>query len=323
MPRLRYIGNFDKGYTRKREGEDWQYFDPDGKRVRAKSVIGRLNALALPPAYEDAWYCPYPNGHIQAVGFDAKGRRQYRYHPDFSSRKDADKYARVLNFAAKLPAIRKQIEKDIRRRDMSVDRVVAGVIRLLDIGKIRVGNAQYARDNNSFGATTLRNRHAKVKGAKVILEYVGKSGKPQRINIEDRRLSTIIRQCHDLPGQALFQYVAEDGCLRAVTSSDVNDYLKRHAGEFTAKDFRTWGASAIAFGTLVRADEAITLKEMLIEVASKLGNTPAIARKSYIHPAIIEAVQAGASARVAIKLPRATPYLAAEERGLIKFLSKA
>ena len=240
MPRLRYIGNFDKGYTRKREGDDWLYFDPDGRRVRAKSVIGRLNALALPPAYEDAWYCPYPNGHIQAVGFDAKGRRQYRYHPDFSSRKDADKYARVLNFAAKLPAIRKQIEKDIRRRDMSADRVVAGVIRLLDIGKIRVGNAQYARDNNSFGATTLRNRHAKVKGAKVLLEYVGKSGKLQRISIEDRRLSTIIKQCHDLPGQALFQYIGDDGGLRAVTSSDVNDYLKRHAGEFTAKDFRTW-----------------------------------------------------------------------------------
>ena len=323
MPRLRYIGNFDKGYTRKREGDDWLYFDPDGRRVRAKSVIGRLNALALPPAYEDAWYCPYPNGHIQAVGFDAKGRRQYRYHPDFSSRKDADKYARVLNFAAKLPAIRKQIEKDIRRRDMSADRVVAGVIRLLDIGKIRVGNAQYARDNNSFGATTLRNRHAKVKGAKVLLEYVGKSGKLQRISIEDRRLSTIIKQCHDLPGQALFQYIGDGGGLRAVTSSDVNDYLKRHAGEFTAKDFRTWGASAIAFGTLVRAGEAITLKEMLVEVSAKLGNTPAIARKSYIHPAIIEAVQAGAAKRVAMKLPRATEYLDQDERGLIKFLSKA
>ena len=323
MPRLRYIDNFEKGYTRRREGEAWAYFDPDGKRVRTKSVITRLNSLALPPAYEDAWYCPYPNGHIQAVGFDAKGRRQYRYHPDFSARKDADKYTRVLDFAAKLPAIRKQIEKDIRRRDMSVDRIVAGVIRLLDIGKIRVGNVQYARDNNSFGATTLRNRHAKVKGAKVILEYVGKSGKRQRMSIEDRRLSTIIKQCHDLPGQALFQYVGDDGGLRPVTSSDVNEYLKQHAGEFTAKDFRTWGASAIAFGALVRAGEAITLKEMLVEVSAKLGNTPAIARKSYVHPAIIEAVQAGATKRGVIKLPRATSYLDAEERGLIKFLSKA
>ena len=323
MPRLRYIGSFEKGYTRRRDGEAWAYFDPDGKRVRTKSVVSRLNSLALPPAYEDAWYCPFPNGHIQAVGFDAKGRRQYRYHPDFSARKDADKYARVLDFAAKLPAIRKQIEKDLRRRDMSVDRVVAGVIRLLDIGKIRVGNVQYARDNNSFGATTLRNRHAKVKGAKVVLEYVGKSGKLQRISIEDRRLSTIIKQCHDLPGQALFQYIGDDGGLRPVTSSDVNDYLKQHAGEFTAKDFRTWGASAIAFGALVRAGETITLKEMLVEVSAKLGNTPAIARKSYVHPAIIEAVQAGAAKRGVIKLPRATPYLDPEERGLIKFLSKA
>ncbi len=323
MTRLRYIERFDKGYTRKREGDNWRYFEPNGRPVRAKSIIARLNALALPPAYEDAWYCPYANGHIQAVGTDAKGRRQYRYHPDFSARKDADKYARVLAFAAKLPTIRKQVETDVRRRDLSVDRVVAGVIRLLDVGKIRVGNAQYARENKSFGATTLRNRHATIQGSRVMLEYMGKSGKPQRISITDRRLCTIVKQCHELPGQALFQYLDDNGDRHAVTSGDVNDYLKHHAGEFTAKDFRTWGASVIAYAALAQSEGEITLKDMLAEVSAELGNTPAIARKSYVHPAIIEAAQAGANKRPDWRLPRSTKYLTAEERGLLQFLKKA
>lgn len=321
MPRLRYIERFDQGYTRKRDGDGWRYFEPSGRAVRAKGVITRLNALALPPAYEDAWYCPYPNGHIQAVGTDAKGRRQYRYHPDFSARKDADKYARVLAFAAKLPAIRKQVESDIRRRDLSVDRVVAGVIRLLDVGKIRVGNVQYARENKSFGATTLRNRHATIKSNRVMLEYMGKSGKQQKISITDRRLCTIVKQCHDLPGQTLFQYLDDDGNTRPVTSGDVNNYLKTHAGDFSAKDFRTWGASVIAYSALARMKGDITLKEMLAEVAAELGNTPAIARKSYVHPAIIEAVQADGKRQDWVS-PRATAFLTAEERGLLKFLKR-
>lgn len=323
MTRLRYIERFDQGYTRKRAGDGWRYFERNGRPVRAKSIIARLNALALPPAYEDAWYCPHSNGHIQAVGTDAKGRRQYRYHPDFSARKDADKYARVLAFAAKLPAIRKQVEIDIRRRDLSIDRVIASVIRLLDVGKIRVGNVQYARENKSFGATTLRNRHATIKGSRVMLEYMGKSGKSQRISITDRRLCTIVKQCHELPGQTLFQYLDDNGDRHAVSSSDVNDYLKRHAGEFTAKDFRTWGASAIAYAALAQREGEITLKDMLAEVSAELGNTPAIARKSYVHPAIIEAAQAGADKRRDWRLPRANLYMTAEERGLMQFLKKA
>lgn len=321
MPRLRYIERFDQGYTRKRDSDGWRYFEPNGLPVRAKSVIARLNALALPPAYEDAWYCPFPNGHIQAVGTDAKGRRQYRYHPDFSARKDADKYARVLAFAAELPAIRKQVESDIRRRDLSIDRVVAGVIRLLDVGKIRVGNVQYARENKSFGATTLRNRHATIKANRVLLEYTGKSGKQQKISITDRRLCTIVKQCHDLPGQTLFQYLDADGDTRPVTSGDVNNYLKTHAGDFTAKDFRTWGASVIAYSALARMQGDITLKEMLTEVATELGNTPAIARKSYVHPAIIEATQVDGKIRDWTS-PRATSHMTAEERGLLKFLKQ-
>ncbi len=322
MTRLRYIERFDKGYTRKRSGDGWRYFESNGRAVGAKSVITRLNALALPPAYEDAWYCPHPNGHILAVGTDAKGRRQYRYHPDFSARQDADKYARVLAFAAKLPAIRKQVEHDIRRRDLSVDRVVAGVIRLLDVGKIRVGNVQYARDNKSFGATTLRNRHATITGSRVMLEYTGKSGKAQRIAITDRRLCNIVKQCHELPGQTLFQYLDDDGVRHPVTSTDVNDYLKRHAGEFSAKDFRTWGASAIAYGACARTAGEVTLKVILAEVAAELGNTPAIARKSYVHPAIIEAVQRGTHKPDDWALPRATKYMTADERGLMQFLKR-
>lgn len=323
MVRLRYIENFETGFSRKRIGDSSKYFDPDGRVVRAKSVISRLEALALPPAYEHAWYCPYPDGHIQAIGIDAKGRRQYRYHPEFSARRDANKYARVLDFAGRLPAIRRQIESDVCKRDLSLDRVVAGVIRLLDVGKVRVGNTKYARDNKSFGATTLNNRHVQLKGSRVILEYVGKSGKDQRISINDRRLSTIIKQCHDLPGQTLFQYIGNDGTLRPITSGHVNDYLRTHAGEFSAKDFRTWGASVIAYSALVRERGNITLKHMLEEVAAELGNTPAIARKSYVHPTIIEAAQSRIIDPMGWKLPRASKYMSAEERGLIDFLKRS
>ena len=322
MARLRYIENFDIGFTRKRVGDGWLYFDPDGRAVRAKSVISRLEALALPPAYENAWYCAYTNGHIQAIGIDAKGRRQYRYHPDFSARRDADKYTRVLDFADRLPAIRRQVYADISRRNLSLNRVVAGVIRLLDVGKVRVGNTKYAVENKSFGATTLNNRHVQFRGSRVILEYVGKSGKEQRISINDRRLTTIIKQCRDLPGQTLFQYVDDEGTLRPITSGHVNDYLREHAGEFSAKDFRTWGASVIAYSALVRERGDISLKQMLAEVAAELGNTPAIARKSYVHPAIIEAAQSRATAGMTWKLPRPSKYLSAEERGLINFLQR-
>ncbi|MEP7348871.1 MAG: DNA topoisomerase IB [Sphingorhabdus sp.] len=321
MVRLRYIDSFEGGYSRKRVKGGWQYFAANGRPVKSPAIIERLNALALPPAYTDAWYCPYPNGHIQAVGVDGRGRGQYRYHHDFIARKDAEKYGRCLNFAERLPAIRKRVERDIARRDISCDRVVAAVIRLLDMGRIRVGNAQYARANKSFGATTLRNRHASVRGSRVILDYLGKSGKQQRTSINDRRLSTIVKRCQDLPGQTLFQYVDSNDNLRPVTSGDINAYLKEHAGDFTAKDFRTWGASVIAFSALVRSKGKTTLKEVLHEVATELGNTPAMARKSYVHPAIIEAVQAGADPNFDGRLPRGTKYLSADERGLIEFLT--
>jgi DNA topoisomerase I len=321
---INYVDDFERGYTRRRKGGYWQYFTLTGKRVKARATIDRLNALALPPAYEDAWFCRDPKGHLQAFGTDARGRRQYRYHEGFRAARDAEKFSRSVEFAKTLPKIRKQVERDLARRDLSRERVVAAVVRLLDLGKVRIGNAAYAKANKSFGATTLRNRHAKVRGAKVMLEYVGKSGKAQQIGIEDRKLATLVKRCIDLPGQTLFQYLDESGERRAVSSGDVNDYLRNIAGDFTAKDFRTWGASVIAWRAVSAANGELSLKDLLTEVSDQLGNTPAIARKSYVHPAIIEAV----SDRKALRKrdwqnPPPRRYLGSDERALMSFLSSA
>ena len=320
MVGLSYVESFARGYTRERVRDKWVYRTLRGKIVTAKHIIDRLNAIALPPAYTDVWFCASANGHIQAYGYDAKGRRQYRYHPAFLAQQDEAKYGRCLAFGHALPAIRKQVERDLARRDMSHVRIVAAIIRLLDLGKVRVGNRAYARQNKSFGATTLRNRHAKIEGKRILLDYVGKAGKIQRISIEDRRLSTVVRQCQEMPGQALFQYYDQDGDRHPVSSTDVNDYLREHSGGFTAKDFRTWGASVIAFGALARAKGDTSLKSLLVEVASQLGNTPAIARKSYVHPSIIEAALAKDAPSDSWCLPRATKFLQSGERGLIAFL---
>ena len=304
MPDLRYVENFETGYTRERRGDRWQYLSPTGRAVTSARLVARLDAIALPPAYRDAWYCKDASGHIQATGVDDRGRLQYRYHADFRARQDAEKYGRCADFGSALPAIRKQIERDLARRDMSRERVVAAVVHLLDQGKIRVGNRAYAAANMSFGATTLRNRHADVRGERVTFSFIGKSGKAQRVSIEDRRLARIVKRCLAEPGQELFQYVDADGNQRAITSSDVNDYLRAYSDGFTAKDFRTWGASVIAFQVFVASKGHTSLKHVLAEVSEKLGNTPAIARKSYVHPAIIEAVQQRDTARLPSKLPR-------------------
>lgn len=322
MSGLSYIESFARGYMRQRVCDKWVYRTLRGKIVTAKHIVDRLNAIGVPPAYTDVWLCASANGHIQAIGHDAKGRRQYRYHPAFLAQQDEAKYGRCLAFGHALPVIRKQVERDLARRDMSHERVVAAIIRLLDLGKVRVGNHAYARQNKSFGATTLRNRHAKITGKRILLDYVGKAGKIQRISIEDRRLSTVVRQCQEMPGQALFQYYDQnDSDRHPVSSTDVNDYLREHSGGFTAKDFRTWGASVIAFGALTRAKGETSLKFLLEEVARQLGNTPAIARKSYVHPAIIEAAQ-GKGAPNSWRLPRATKFLQSDERGLIAFLEQ-
>lgn len=323
---LCFVDDSLPGITRRRSGRGWAYFNADGHRITDREEIDRLNAVALPPAYRDAWFCPTPHGHIQAIGYDEKGRKQYRYHPEFRAAQEAEKYDRCLAFGHSLRRIRAQAARDLSGRALRKRAVVAAVVRLLDLGRVRIGNESYAKTNRSYGATTLRGSHARVRGAKIRLEYTGKSGRLQRIAIEDRRLSRIVRRCQDLPGQKLFQYVDEDGITRPVTSADVNDYLREASGsDFTAKHFRTWGASVLAYRALVEAGErGISLKAMLEPVAEALGNTPAISRKSYVHPALLELAKTGGlrgeRASALLRLPRATKYLSSAERGLLAFL---
>ena len=323
---LCYVDDALPGITRKRHGRYWQYFDAKGKRISGREEIDRLNAIGLPPAYINAWFCPSPHGHIQAIGYDDKGRKQYRYHLDFRARQEAAKYDRCSGFGRALPLLRARVEEDMADRKLSREAVVAAVVRLLDLGRVRVGNEQYAEANKSFGATTLRSRHVKVLGRTVKMRFPAKSGVMRELSITDRNLTRLVRKCQDLPGQNLFQYVDDEGEAQPVTSSDVNSYIRDAMGdEFTAKHFRTWGASAIAFEAICKAGEkGISLKQMLEPVAEALGNTPAISRKSYVHPALVDAVKDGADNPLGdLQCPRATKYLSGSERGLIEFLESA
>ena len=322
MPALRYVDDSLPGITRKRSGRYWQYFDSDGKRITDRDEIDRLNAIGMPPAYERCWFCPHPNGHIQAIGYDARGRRQYRYHPDFRARQEVLKYERLADFGRALPKLRKRVEEDIAGKPTSCEAVIAAVVRLIDTTQMRVGNESYAKENKSFGATTLRNRHVKVGRGALKISYAGKHGIKRTVTVTDRNLARIARKTQDLPGQNLFEFCDEEGCVRPVTSGDVNEYIKDAMGdEFTAKDFRTWGASAIAFEEMVKRAKKgrVKLNSMIAPVAEALGNTAAISRKSYVHPALVEAAR-DAGAIGERELPRATKYLSRAERGLIEFL---
>jgi DNA topoisomerase-1 len=290
-------------------------------RITDRYEFDRLKRIALPPAYTKAWFCPNPNGHILAVGIDDKGRKQYRYHPDFRTRQEAEKFDGCVQFGRLLPKLRKRVEKDLSGTTLSREQAIASVVRLLDLGVVRVGNESYARENKSFGATTLRQRHVKVSGQTVKLRFKAKSGKTAEVAVSDRRLAHFVRKMEDLPGQRLFQYVGDDGEVHPVGSAEVNDYLRETMGDdFTAKNFRTWHASAIAFGLLARAEGQLTLKALMEEVGERLGNTPAIARKSYVHPAVVALVDRQAKWRKGLKLPRKTQWLSAEERGLLELL---
>jgi DNA topoisomerase I len=323
MAALKYVDDSFPGIRRKRSGRYWQYFDADGNRVTDRDEIDRLNSIGMPPAYEKCWFCPDANGHIQAIGYDARGRKQYRYHPDFRAQQEERKYERMAEFGVRLPKLRQKVEEDLEGRPTSCDAVIAAVVRLIDSTQMRVGNEAYAKDNKSFGATTLRNRHAKVERGKLKITYNGKHGIKRTVTIADRNLVRIAKRTQDLPGQNLFEFCDEEGCVRPVTSSDVNEYIRDAMGEdFTAKDFRTWGASVIAFETMIeRAGEIgrVRLNSIIEPVAEALGNTAAISRKSYVHPALIEAAK-DAGAIGERKLPRATKYLSSAERGLIEFL---
>jgi DNA topoisomerase-1 len=318
---LTYVDTSEPGITRRKRGRHWHYFAVDGTRITDAGEIARLNRLGVPPAYARVWFCPDPTGHLQAIGFDARGRKQYRYHEGFRQQREADKYNRCGGFGDGLPRLRAMVDRDIAARGLGRTKVLGAVVRLLDSGHVRVGNDVYANENESYGATTLLTEHSEVRGARVKLEYRGKSGKMQRVVIADAALAKIVRRCHDLPGQALFQYVGDDGEPHRIGSADVNAYIRQAMGDgFSAKHFRTWGASVIAF-TAIR-DGAATLKEMLEPVAAALGNTPAISRKSYVHPALIAVMNEGRQGELtSITLPRPTKYLSAAERGLIAFLS--
>ena len=291
---LRHSSDDEPGYSRQQKGRSWAYFDEHGQRVSDRAEIDRLNAIALPPAYVDAWFCKDPNGHLQATGRDSRGRKQYRYHPEFRSKRDTSKYADCREFGEALPRLRARIERDLKKRKLGRETVLAAVVRLLDREHIRVGNEEYARDNKSFGATTLRNRHLKRVGGDLRMRFPGKHGIVHEATITDRNLKRVVKKCQDLPGQMLFQYVNGDGNPQAITSADVNDYIRgATGGDFTAKHFRTWGASVLFFKQLMaKAEEKrLSLKTALEPVAEALGNTPAISRKSYVHPLLINALQ--------------------------------
>ena len=316
-----YVDSFAHGYTRQQWRDGFRYLNRNGKPLRAQHVIARLDAIALPPAYDQPWYCPDARGHIQAVGIDAKGRRQYRYHPAFRAEAESAKFADLVAFGQALPAIRKRTEAALAMRGATRDRVIAAIVRLLDIAHIRIGNDCYARSNRSFGATTLRMRHAAIGRDRLRLEFVGKSGKSHSLSIGDRRLIAAVRACSEIPGQSLFQYLDDDGQKHSVGSTDVNDWLREQGPAFTAKNFRTWHATAIAFRLLVDSGGTIGLKPAMEQIATLLGNTPAVARKSYVHPVLVEILGKSREWQPDwAKLPRATRWMAASERRLLDLL---
>ena len=293
---LRYSSDDRPGIRRRRRGRGFQYLDAHGRTITDREERARIDALAVPPAWTDVWICPSPNGHLQATGRDARGRKQYRYHPRWRELRDEAKYDRMLAFAAALPRIRRRVDRDIARKALSKPRVVATIVRLLDETGIRVGNDEYARENGSFGLTTMRKRHAEVEGSSVAFRFRGKSGKTTDVDVTDPRVARVLRRCEGLPGQHLFQYVDEDGEPVDVDSDDVNAYLREVAGgDFTAKDFRTWTGTVLAAWALEELGEAGSQTQATRQVvravesvAKELGNTPAVCRSAYIHPQVIE-----------------------------------
>ncbi|MGF6261265.1 DNA topoisomerase-1 [Paraburkholderia youngii] len=298
-PGLRHADDTKPGYTRKRERNGFSYFDLNGRRIVDENEIRRINSLAIPPAYENVWICPDPRGHLQATGRDARGRKQYRYHPRWRETRDADKYERMAEFGRALPKIRARVARDLKLTGMPLDKVVAAIVQLLDTTLIRVGSAEYARDNQSFGLTTLRKRHVKIKAGQLRLQFRGKSGIEHDVTVDNPTVKRIVRRCAELPGHDLFQYLDEDGTRHGVGSTDINDYLRRVSGaDFTAKDYRTWAGSVYALAALRRlmcssaAEARGHIVATVKDVASLLRNTPAVCRRCYIHPAIISAFEA-------------------------------
>ncbi|MGH2534217.1 MAG: DNA topoisomerase IB [Thermomicrobiales bacterium] len=331
----RYVTDAKPGIRRQRSGRGFRYLDANDKPVRDQATLARIKALAIPPAWTDVWISPSPSGHIQATGRDNAGRKQYRYHPAWREVRDEAKYVRLVAFGRALPAIRARVSEDMGRRDLSRDRVVAAVVRLLEETLIRVGNEEYAQANRSFGLTTLRDRHVEVNGATLHFQFRGKGGKEHAIELHDPRVARVVRRCREIPGQALFQYLDEAGERQLVDSGDVNDYLGEVAGaEFTAKDFRTWAGTLSACRAFLACEQATSKTEaerlvvgVVDEVAAHLGNTRAVCRRCYIHPAVIDAFVEGSLAAAFAADEEASdgegPELTERERDLLNFLEKA
>ncbi|HSV03153.1 MAG TPA: DNA topoisomerase IB [Phenylobacterium sp.] len=299
---LIYVSDHDPGIRRRKAGTGFSYLRPDGGPVRDERTLDRIRKLAIPPAWVDVWICPDPRGHIQATGRDQKRRKQYRYHDGWRQVRDENKYDRLIAFGRALPKLRRRMEHDLARHGLPREKVLATVVRLMEITLIRVGNEEYAKQNKSFGLTTLRDRHARIEGSRAIFEFRGKSGKMRRTGVRDRRLARIVKACQDLPGQRLFQYIDEDGVQRTVESADVNDYLREAMGDdFSAKDFRTWAGTLAAAQALAMNPECASASQArrhiatcIKAVAGLLGNTAAVCRSAYIHPAVLTAYEHGA-----------------------------
>ena len=295
LAKLRHVSDEMPGIARHKARNGFDYKAPDGGLIGDVDTLKRIRALAVPPAWTGVWICPYPNGHIQATGRDQRGRKQYRYHDDWRQVRDQNKYERIVEFARSLPGIRERISKDMSKRGTPREKVLATVVSLLDKTLIRVGNGEYAKENGTYGLTTLRSGHLDIDGSELRFHFNGKSGKTWRLRVRDRRIARVVRAIQDLPGQHLFQYVDEAGVCRSVDSSDVNEYLREIAGsEVSAKDFRTWAGSVLAamalsaIGPFTSKTKAKTnLRRAIEAVASRLGNTATICRKCYIHPEII------------------------------------
>jgi DNA topoisomerase-1 len=329
---LLYASDTEPGIRRQRRGKGFRYADAKGRPIRDKAVLQRIHELVIPPAWEDVWICESKRGHIQATGRDARGRKQYIYHPKWREARDLAKYEHTLAFAAKLPAIRARVEKDMRRRGVPREKVLAAIVHLLDTTLIRIGNKDYAEQNDSFGLTTLKDRHAVIDGADLRFAFKGKSGRQWRLRLRDRRIARIVKDCQDIPGQHLFQYFDAAGERRPVTSSDVNAYLREIAGgDVTAKDFRTWSGTVLAAVTLCALEPFTSatganrnVRKAVTEVAACLGNTVAVCRKCYIHPEILESYLGGGLAQeMAKRLPRTRiggRHLSPEERAVLAIL---
>ncbi|HEX6203774.1 MAG TPA: DNA topoisomerase IB [Thermoanaerobaculia bacterium] len=319
---LRYVGDESRGIRRRRCGRGFTYLGPDGETVRDPATRRRIAELAIPPAWSEVWICPSPLGHVQATGRDDKGRKQYRYHELFRAVSDASKYARLVPFALALPALRRRVRRDLARDGLDRRRVLASLTRLLESTHVRVGNEEYARDNDSYGLTTLEHEHVEVEGDEVRLEFNGKGGKPHVIGIRDARVADIVRECQEIPGCELFRWVDAEGACHPLDSGDLNDYLREAmGGDFTAKDFRTWAGTVAAVDALCAMEPAESERQAaknvvaaVKQVAEALRNTPAVTRQFYVHPAVLAAYEAGTLHETCARAAAADP--APELRGL-------